>query len=232
MNHELKEVNYDTMTAVCVVCGPTKIRFKGKYGRVCVTKVNENNAKRYHTPDHREYMRAYMRTRSLVKKQQTSYRKHVKMTCEKCGWTVPNPVLMDCHHKDFDKKNNDPSNIQSLCAVCHRIVHYAPDIPMDLIVRTSSKPSIHANPSPVIDQRGYEDALAEISGLKLDLKRISDQAIDESTALGIARDEIAELKRKVEACARATDNQKAQWCIREYEKIKAWAAKQGNEFTQ
>jgi len=92
--------------------------------------------------------------------------------------------------------------------------------------------SIPANPSPAINQVVYEDALAEIKGLKLDLKRISDQAVEESTALGIARDEIAELKRKVEACARATDNQKAQWCIKEYERIKAWAAKLGNEFTQ
>ena len=42
--------------------------------------------------------------------------------CEKCGFEG-HPVQLDVHHKDHDKNNNDPSNLETLCANCHRLHH-------------------------------------------------------------------------------------------------------------
>jgi 5-methylcytosine-specific restriction endonuclease McrA len=38
--------------------------------------------------------------------------------CEACGEI--HPAVLDTHHKDGNPKNNDPSNLQTLCANCHR----------------------------------------------------------------------------------------------------------------
>lgn len=39
--------------------------------------------------------------------------------CEACGYTLQ----LHAHHKDGDYTNNDPSNIQTLCAYCHNYWH-------------------------------------------------------------------------------------------------------------
>ena len=46
-------------------------------------------------------------------------------TCEKCGWDnwEDYPWNIGVHHKDMDKTNNDPSNLQVLCWPCHREIH-------------------------------------------------------------------------------------------------------------
>lgn len=46
--------------------------------------------------------------------------KHRKSICESCG-TAEN---LQCHHKDGDPSNNDPSNIQTLCGSCHTRLHW------------------------------------------------------------------------------------------------------------
>jgi hypothetical protein len=41
--------------------------------------------------------------------------------CHFCGFVAVNPCQLDLHHKDRDRHNNDPSNLQTLCANCHRL---------------------------------------------------------------------------------------------------------------
>ena len=41
--------------------------------------------------------------------------------CERCGFVPESPVQLDVDHIDGDRANNDPSNLQTLCANCHRI---------------------------------------------------------------------------------------------------------------
>lgn len=43
-------------------------------------------------------------------------------TCQKCN--LPSLRTLEVHHIDTDKHNNDPSNLISLCKVCHRDVHW------------------------------------------------------------------------------------------------------------
>ena len=41
--------------------------------------------------------------------------------CEKCGFLAEHQVQLDIDHIDGDHKNDDPSNLQTLCANCHRL---------------------------------------------------------------------------------------------------------------
>ena len=44
-------------------------------------------------------------------------------SCEKCGWSAKHPKtgspLVQVHHIDEDKSNNDPENLIILCPNCH-----------------------------------------------------------------------------------------------------------------
>lgn len=54
-----------------------------------------------------------------------AYRKRAhplrKKTCEKCGTRE----RLSIHHDDRNWKNNEPSNIKTLCASCHTSLHHA-----------------------------------------------------------------------------------------------------------
>lgn len=39
--------------------------------------------------------------------------------CEVCGWKD----WLELHHKDRNKKNNAPSNLQRICKMCHGKEH-------------------------------------------------------------------------------------------------------------
>lgn len=51
----------------------------------------------------------------------TEYIKHKKTTCQKCGFIPQHPVQLDVDHMDGNVSNNDPSNLMTLCANCHRL---------------------------------------------------------------------------------------------------------------
>ncbi len=47
--------------------------------------------------------------------------KEGKTSCEHCGFVAEHPAQLEIDHKDGDKFNNDSSNLQILCANCHRL---------------------------------------------------------------------------------------------------------------
>ena len=49
------------------------------------------------------------------------YRKYKKSFCEKCGFIPEHKCQLDVDHIDGNHQNNDPSNLQTLCANCHRL---------------------------------------------------------------------------------------------------------------
>lgn len=49
------------------------------------------------------------------------YRLHKKDKCSFCGFVPVHPCQLDVDHIDNNHKNNDPSNLQTLCANCHRL---------------------------------------------------------------------------------------------------------------
>jgi predicted HNH restriction endonuclease len=45
--------------------------------------------------------------------------------CERCGFEPEIEQQLEIHHKDQNPGNNIPENLQTLCANCHRFVHFA-----------------------------------------------------------------------------------------------------------
>jgi 5-methylcytosine-specific restriction endonuclease McrA len=49
------------------------------------------------------------------------YKKHKKQHCESCGFVAKHAVQLDVDHINGDHKDNSVSNLQTLCANCHRL---------------------------------------------------------------------------------------------------------------
>lgn len=111
--HRLSNVDLTARTAICSICGPVKIKAKGRGTRTCYNKFRENKRAWYKTDGGKTYVRRHA----------VSYRKFVKPVCEICGFKAFDVCLMDGHHKDGNRKNNSVDNIQSLCPMCHRMLH-------------------------------------------------------------------------------------------------------------
>lgn len=47
-------------------------------------------------------------------------RKFLKPCCEHCGTSQ----ALQVHHKDRNRKNNEPENLETLCATCHMKMHH------------------------------------------------------------------------------------------------------------
>lgn len=52
-----------------------------------------------------------------------------RFTCNRCYEVFEggNRYLIGVHHKDYDKKNNNPLNLEVLCWPCHRDIHLLND---------------------------------------------------------------------------------------------------------
>lgn len=44
-------------------------------------------------------------------------------TCDRCGFVPEHPQQLDVHHTDGNRLNNNPANLRTLCANCHRLEH-------------------------------------------------------------------------------------------------------------
>ncbi len=104
MKHRLSEVNETLRTGVCSICGPTKVKIRD--GRLQSV-----------TSKYRCYA-VYWRT---VIKSRYPYAVHKKDYCEHCEFKPVHISQLDVDHIDGDRHNNDPSNLQTLCANCHRL---------------------------------------------------------------------------------------------------------------
>ncbi len=46
--------------------------------------------------------------------------------CERCGRKPSNPKNLHIHHKDQNRDNNSPDNLEVLCSTCHNRTHALP----------------------------------------------------------------------------------------------------------
>ena len=100
MKHRLSQINEETRTGICSVCGPTKINLRDS--RL------PTDSSRYKC--HAVYRR--FRYPNSV---------HRKDKCEHCGFKPAHISQLDVDHIDGNRNNSDPSNLQTLCANCHRL---------------------------------------------------------------------------------------------------------------
>jgi len=94
MRHELTNIDTVNRTAICSVDGAVRIAVREKDKWRC-------------------------RERKIQYKK--PYRAHRGGVCEKCGFEPEHPCQLDVDHRDGNHENNDPSNLQTLCANCHRL---------------------------------------------------------------------------------------------------------------
>ncbi len=172
-NHVLTNVDYETRTGVCSICGPTKIRLKKvkQYQSRQCYKVWADSVKRF-----RAKSEAYRKNKNELRKKarlaakamgiNEPHRKHTKMTCERCGFKAIHRCQIDGHHKDYNHKNNDASNIESLCASCHRVEHLPPA--EKLILMATKTPTTIPNG---LEPKGME--AGEVSVLKTQLEEMT-----------------------------------------------------------
>ena len=113
----------------CVRCetNPQSSKGSGKFRALCWSCHKE----RY--PKTNEYYRNYARerrkneefvNREKGERQRVGYKKYKKSYCECCGFIAEETCQLDVDHIDGDNKNNDPSNLKTLCANCHRLKTY------------------------------------------------------------------------------------------------------------
>jgi len=92
-----------------------------EYREKNLTKVRRQEREYRAKPGVKESKIEYQRDRDRP------WRKHLADSCERCGFIPEHQCQLDIHHRDEDKSNNDPSNLQTVCSNCHRIIeHQAP----------------------------------------------------------------------------------------------------------
>ena len=103
MKHKLSEINEEERTGLCSVCGPIRVKLRdktrplsSKYRCIQVYKIKE-------------------------KRRRSPYHLYRKNYCEHCNFKPMHISQLDVDHIDGDHFNNDPANLQTLCANCHRL---------------------------------------------------------------------------------------------------------------
>ena len=104
MTHKLQDIDETLRTGICSLCGSVRIRLRDKKNKTASSRwrcetVYKEKMQRYRAPHH-------------------AYRKEV---CEHCGFEPVHISQLDVDHIDGNNQNNDPSNLQTLCANCHRL---------------------------------------------------------------------------------------------------------------
>lgn len=105
--HRLTNINGDHRLAECAACGPTKITMKSGRWK-CATARQEQKGRRLTKKGPPRYV-------------STHYRKHKGTVCARCGFIPEDLCQLDVDHIDGNHNNNDPANLQTLCANCHRL---------------------------------------------------------------------------------------------------------------
>jgi len=65
-----------------------------------------------------------IKIRTKERRETETYRRFKKDKCDNCGFVAIHKCQLDVDHIDGNHFNDDPSNLQTLCANCHRLKTY------------------------------------------------------------------------------------------------------------
>jgi 5-methylcytosine-specific restriction endonuclease McrA len=88
---------------LCIVCNKN---WGAKAG------LSKNGRQRYHSKCH---------PCQAAQKPKYQYRQHKKNYCERCNWIPEESYQLEVDHIDGNNRNNDLSNLQTLCMNCHQL---------------------------------------------------------------------------------------------------------------
>ena len=111
--HVIVSKDIESLTGVCKECGPVVLK-KKRTGYLC--SISQNRW--------RGDQKAQQQKRNAKRKP---HRKYLEDSCSRCGFEPEIPRQMDVHHIDGNHRNNDPTNLKTLCANCHRLIHHELD---------------------------------------------------------------------------------------------------------
>lgn len=113
---ECYEQSRERNTEVCEICGKTFEAAPASKRRFCSRRCMAENM-RVPGSDRCEYVGF---TESLKEK----IRKRDNRTCQLCGKSEANNARLDVHHINYQKSDDQESNLISLCHSCHSSTHH------------------------------------------------------------------------------------------------------------
>lgn len=107
--HTLTEKDFKSLTAVCAIDGPVELKVYGNTYS-CIEAYRASNRK------------------NRVDRKTHAYRKKKGTTCDRCGFVAEHRTQLDVDHINGDRTDDRDENLQTLCANCHRLKTYAPEL--------------------------------------------------------------------------------------------------------
>lgn len=89
--------------------------------RKCAIEDCDNLAKKRQLKCARHAYKNEEAYKAMRKRGKHPHRLHKGPVCERCDFVPEHPCQLDVDHIDGNHANNDPSNLQTLCANCHRL---------------------------------------------------------------------------------------------------------------
>lgn len=84
-------------------------------------KYCTHNCQTYASSKRTGYKNKWTKESAAKRNKNHVYKKYKKDTCECCGFVAVHTCQLDVDHIDGVHSNNDKTNLQTLCANCHRL---------------------------------------------------------------------------------------------------------------